>query len=70
MTGVQTCALPIYDVVTWGYENGKPNEIAIVDDNLVETNKAKYISEAYHKAKADGSSTCSQKCTRTLLRDY
>ena len=34
---------------------GKPNEIAIVDDNLVETNKAKYISEAYHKAKADGS---------------
>ena len=43
------------DAVTWGYENGKPNEIAIVDDNLVETNKAKYISEAYHKAKADGS---------------
>ena len=24
-------------------------------DKLVEANKAKYISEAYHKAKADGS---------------
>ena len=43
------------DAVTWGYENTKPNEIAIVDENLVETNKSKYISEAYHKAKADGS---------------
>ncbi len=43
------------DAVMWGYEKGKPNEIAIVDDNLVETNKQKIISEAYHKAKADGS---------------
>ena len=55
------------DAVTWGYENGKPNEIAIVDDNLVETNKAKYISEAYHKAKADGSNPELVKAVEELL---
>ena len=55
------------DAVTWGYENGKPNEIAIVDDNLVETNKAKYISEAYHKAKADGSNPELVKSVEDLL---
>ena len=58
------------DAVTWGYENGKPNEIAIIDDNLVETNKVKYISEAYHKSKADGSNPELIKAVEDLLGNH